>query len=263
MGELVKGVGRGFGGALLFALPIFMTMEVWELAVSIDRWKLGLLVVATAVLAVGLESYFGMRSGRENSLRASIVDAGIALLTGVTAATVVLSVLSVVHPVGSWQDAVSIVTLEALPATIGASYARSQLGGGGGSGSGGYGSELFLMIAGAVVFAANIAPTEEVVLLAGMMSPGHGAVLVALELGLMHAFIYGFDFKGGSKSPGGFWTAFLLFTVVGLLIALTVSAYLLWTLGRYEGTGLTQAVLEAVVLALPASIGAAAARLIL
>lgn len=26
---LLKGVGRAFGGAILFALPLFMTMEMW------------------------------------------------------------------------------------------------------------------------------------------------------------------------------------------------------------------------------------------
>ena len=119
------------------------------------------------------------------------------------------------------------------------------------------------MLAGAVVFAANIAPTEEVVLLAGLMAPGHGVALVALELAVMHGFVYGVDFAGGSQSPGGFVRVFLLFTVVGYVIALAVSAYLLWTFGRFDGTGLTELVTQTVVLALPASVGAAAARLIL
>ncbi|MGY1836910.1 DUF2391 family protein [Blastococcus sp. SYSU DS0510] len=42
-----------------------------------------------------------------------------------------------------------------------------------------------------------------------------------------------------------------------------MSAYLLWTLGRFDDTGLLMVVTETVVLALPASLGAAAARLIL
>jgi uncharacterized membrane protein len=44
---------------------------------------------------------------------------------------------------------------------------------------------------------------------------------------------------------------------------LGVAAFLLWVFGRYDGTGIYFAVAEAVVLALPGSIGAAAARLIL
>ena len=53
------------------------------------------------------------------------------------------------------------------------------------------------------------------------------------------------------------------FTVVGYALALCVSAYLLWTLGGFEDTEPLMVVTETVVLALPASLGAAAARLVL
>lgn len=103
--ELAKGVGRGFGGALLFALPIFMTMEMWQLGVSVDRWRLALLLGSTVVLAFGMESYIGIRSGREAGWVASAVDTGIAVLVGLAAAALVLTVLSVVDAVPSWRAA--------------------------------------------------------------------------------------------------------------------------------------------------------------
>lgn len=241
-----------------------MTMEMWQLGVGMGRVRLALLLLATAAFTVAMESYFGMRSGRTTGITAPAVDAGIAFLVGLATATLVLTVLSVIQPARTWDEALSVVAVQALPATVGASFARSQLGGGGaGRSRPTYSQELFLMFAGAVVFSTNIAPTEEVVLLAGMMQPGHGVALVALELVVMHGFVYGVDFAGGSQSAGGFWRVFLLFTVVGYVIALGVSAYLLWTFGRFDGTGLRAAVTETVVLALPASVGAAAARLIL
>lgn len=262
---LAKGVGRAFAGALLFSLPILMTMEMWQLGVSVDRWRLALLLVTTAALTVAMESYFGMRKGRTAGVVAPTVDAGIAFLVGLATAALVLTVLSVVQPVRTWDETLSIVAIQALPATLGASFARSQLGDGAATGRSrpSYRQELFLMLAGAVVFSANISPTEEIVLLAGMLEPGHAVALVALELAVMHGFVYGVDFAGGSDSAGGFWRVFLLFTVVGYVIALAVSAYLLWTFGRFDGTGLHAAVTETVVLALPTSVGAAAARLIL
>lgn len=154
--------------------------------------------------------------------------------------------------------------MEALPATIGASFARSQLGEGqDASGSDpSYGHELFLMVAGAAVFAANIAPTEEVVLIAAKMTELDALILVAVELALMHAFVYAVGFKGGSESPG-FAAAFARFTVVGYAIAVLVSSYLLWSFGRFDDTGLLPVAVQTIVLALPASLGAAAARLIL
>ena len=129
---LAKGVGRAFAGALLFSLPILMTMEMWQLGVGIDRWRLALLLLATVALAVAMESYLGMRKGRSTGLVASAVDAGIAFLVGLATAAAVLTVLSVVQPVRTWDEALSIVAIQALPATVGASFARSQLGNGGG-----------------------------------------------------------------------------------------------------------------------------------
>lgn len=262
---VAKGVGRAFGGALLFALPLLMTMEIWRFGVSVSRWRLLLLILATAVLVLMLSRYFGFISGGPARLREAAVDAGVALLVGYTAAAVVLTVLAVARPFDEWQSAVSIVAIEALPASIGASFARSQLGEGGG-GSGGPGGRLHQLVvvtAGAAVFCANIAPTEEVVLLAAKMSEPHALALVALSLAVMHGFVYGLGFKGGSASPGGFWAVFLGDTVVGYVVALAVSAGLLWTFGRFEGLGVEPMLVQTLVLALPASVGAAAARLIL
>ena len=95
-----------------------------------------------------------------------------------------------------WRDALAVVALETLPAAVGASYARSQLGQASPQPQQqGYGHELFLMTAGAVVFAANVAPTEEIVLLAAEATPWHGLALVALGLLLMHAFVYRVGFR--------------------------------------------------------------------
>jgi uncharacterized membrane protein len=56
---------------------------------------------------------------------------------------------------------------------------------------------------------------------------------------------------------------FLRFTVVGYALSLVVSLYVLWSFGRLESAGLLYAVQAMVVLGFPASLGAAAARLIL
>ncbi|WP_256381328.1 TIGR02587 family membrane protein [Blastococcus tunisiensis] len=260
--ETLRGVGRAFGGALLFALPMLMTMELWRLGHTVDRWRLALLVVATALLVLGLVRIVGAGTGG-TGFTGHLVDTGIALLVAAVAAAVVLTVLAVVNPVRDWHDAVSVIAIETLPAAIGASYARSQLGEGSHKGEvSGYPHELFLMAAGAVVLAANIAPTEEVVLLAAMMSEFHTVALILVSVAMMHAFVYSVGFKGQENADRPV-RAFLTLTVVGYVIAMAISAYVLWTFGRFDGAGLAAAVSETVVLALPASLGAAAARLIL
>lgn len=261
---LLKGVGRAFAGALLFALPLLMTMELWRLGVSIPRSRLALLVVATVTLAVVLSHYFGSVHDEQVGIAGATVDAFVAILVGLVAAAVVLTILSVARPLDDWQNAVSMIAIETLPATIGASFARSQLGEHAGqSESAGRPREIVYVTAGAVVFSASIAPTEEVVLLAAKMTEVDALLLIAVSLAVMHGFVYGVGFRGGSPSPGGFWAVFTGHTVVGYVIALAVSGYLLWTFGRFEGLALQPVLAQTLVLGLPASVGAAAARLIL
>lgn len=257
----MAGFGRAIAGALLFSMPLLMTMEVWQLASSVDRYRLALLTLGTVALVVGLARNFG--ATRNASWPAVLVDAAVAFAAAAVAAAVVLTVLGVLDWLPAWRDAVAVLGLELLPAAVGASYARAQLGQGGQRpGRSGYGHELFLMTAGAVVFASNVAPTEEIVLLAARMTSWHACGLALLSIVLLHAFVYELGFRG-QEERAGFVQELLRFSVPGYVVALAVSAFLLWALGRFAHTGLLVVVTESVVLALPASLGAAAARLIL
>ena len=102
-------------------------------------------------------------------------------------------------------------------------------------------------------------------LIALQMTSWHPLALLSASLLLMHAFVYAVDFRGGhgGVDEGGVWSLFLRFTLVGYTLALLLSAFTLWSFGRFEGTALLMGVREVIVLAVPASLGAAAARLIL
>lgn len=262
--DTAKGLGRAFGGALLVGLPVLMTMEMWRVGVMIPRPRLILLVAVTIALVVGLSHHFGFLRGESVGAVGATVEGVTAMLVGLAAAAVVLTVLSVVQPLSSWEEALSMIAIESLPAAVGASFARTQLGEGTQKSNerNSYHQELLVMTAGAVVFVASIAPTEEVVLIAGRMTPVDGIVLAVFTLLVMHAFVYVLEFKGGYPSREGMGKAFLIFTVAAYVVALAVSAYLLWTFGRYSGTGLQAGIMRMVVLGLPAGIGAAAARLV-
>ncbi|MBY3346974.1 DUF2391 family protein [Rhizobium laguerreae] len=47
---MFSGIARGIAGALLFALPMFMTMERWELGFYMDRSRLFLLLIVNIPL---------------------------------------------------------------------------------------------------------------------------------------------------------------------------------------------------------------------
>lgn len=57
--DVLRGVGRAFGGALLLVVPLLMTMDMWSHALAMPRYRLGLLVLATVALALELSHYFG------------------------------------------------------------------------------------------------------------------------------------------------------------------------------------------------------------
>ncbi len=128
-----------------------------------------------------------------------------------------------------------------------------------------YVADIFYMIVGALFLAFNMAPTEEMVLIGFQMTPWHALALAAVSLGLMHAFVYAVEFRGQHAAPPNTSQkiAFLRYTVVGYALALLISLYVLWTFGRLDDLSAHRALTSVVVLSFPASIGAAAARLIL
>src|SRR3546814_18069454 len=101
---------------------------------------------------------------------------------------------------------------------------------------------------GALFLALNVAPTEEVVLLAVRMDAWDQLGLVAVSLATMHAFVYALGFAGTEVPMEGEHpvSTFMRFTLVGYILVLAMSLSILWTFGRLDGLS-PQAVSAAVV----------------
>jgi putative integral membrane protein (TIGR02587 family) len=171
----------------------------------------------------------------------------------------------------TWSEIVGRVALQSVPASIGAMLGRKQLGAEQDMDAeeerkreAGYGGELFLMLAGALFLAFNMAPTEEMILIAFQMTPWHALALGVLSMFLLHVFVYSIGFSGQESRPEGgtFLTTFLHFTLAGYGVALLVSFYVLWSFGRTDGVSVGEIANMLVVLGFPASLGAATARLV-
>lgn len=265
----VRDFGRAAGGALIFSLPMLMTMELWSLGFYLDRFRLMLLFVTTLPLLVVLSRHIGFE--RTEGWRDDVVDALIAL--GV-AALVCAALLVLFGAIGFDTPADEIVgklVIQMAPASIGALLAKSQFGAETGDGEDAgekeetYGGELFLMAVGAVFLGFNVAPTEEVMVISYRMTQWHALALLALSLALMHGFVFAVGFAGGSEvSPEEpWWSPFVRLTLPGYAIALAISLYLLWLFARTDGMSAEGVAMATIVLAFPSAIGAAAARLIL
>jgi putative integral membrane protein (TIGR02587 family) len=262
------GLARAFAGAILFALPLFMTMEMWTLGSTMHELRLALFLALIFPVLGGLAYYAGFEESFD--VRDFVLNALVAYAVAFIASAAMLGLLAVFGPGMSAGEVVGKTALQAVPGSIGAMLARSQLGG---QRDGGeeerrrdtYGGELFLATVGALFMAFNVAPTEEIVLIAQMMTGWHPVVLVGTSLLIMHAFVYAVEFRGQTVLAPGIspWSEFLRLTVVAYALALLVCLYVLWTFGRADGLAFPELLIQTVVLGLPAALGAAAARLIL
>lgn len=259
----VRDLARAFGGALLFSLPLLMTMEMWAFGFTLDGVRLGIFLLTALPLLLGLAFYAGF-SGHQGPGHA-ILDTFVALAVGFVVASVLMTLLGVIEPAAPLRQSIGQVALQAVAGAMGALLARRQLNragqAGGDEDTANYPGELFLMIAGALFLALNIAPTEETMLISYRMSPWHVLGLMVVSLGLMHAIVYLAGFAG-QEEQGHPVTAFFHYTLAGYGLVLLTSLYVLWVLGAVDGHSLRGTVEAMVVLSFPGAIGAAAARLL-
>ena len=245
-----------------------MTMEMWQLGFYLPRLPLVLFMVVMIPVLLGLEYYAGFKEA--TTLLDEVADAAVAYGVGLVSSALVLALLNLIGPDEPLSSVMGKIALQAVPASFGAMLSSSTLGGQTATErrhqqQAGYWGTLFLMAVGALFLAFNVAPTEEMILLAFRMTQWHAVALALTSLLIIHAFVYAVNFRGAPQAPAGVPRSrlFLLYTVPGYAIALLVSAYVLWTFGRYDDQALPRVIMQAVVLGFPASIGAAAARLVL
>ncbi len=110
------GIARAFDGAIIFSLPLLMTMEMWWLGMYTDRLRLSLFLIVFFSFLV-LLSY---HAGYEETFRwkEDIRDACIAYGISIVASGIILSLFSVLQKSTSLDEAVGILSLQAVPAAL-------------------------------------------------------------------------------------------------------------------------------------------------
>lgn len=264
----VKGLGRVFAGAILFGLPLLMTMEMWWLGFYLDRPHLIQFVFVNFLVLVGLARVSGFEPA--TGWTDDVMDAFSAYGVAAIWSFFILWLLGIIEFHQPVREIIGKVALESIPSSFGAMLAGKALGSHEQESveaereRATYVGQLFLMLAGALFLGFSVAPTEEMLLIAFLMSPAHSMGLILLSLILLHGIVYTVGFRGQEKpaGPTSFWSIFLRFTIPGYAIAALVALYLLWTFGRIDGTAAGQIVPMVAVLAFPGAVGAALARLV-
>lgn len=260
------GVGRAIGGAIIFSLPIMMTMEMWWIGFYIDPLRLILLILLSLPLFYGISTVVGFRDSK--TFLDNLIDVLVAYAVTFITTAVVLLIFGVIdgdiHP----QNILCMLLLQAVPGSLGALLARNVVGQSSlqdEEDERSYKDELTILAAGALFLALNIAPTEEVALISYRMTSWHSLALVVFTLFVMHAFaVASFDFSDTDLSQ---WSIhryiFVRITTIGYMVALFISVLMLWIFESADTQVLHNLIKTAVVLGFPAGVGAAAARLII
>lgn len=276
--QTLREYARGVTGGLLFSLPLLYTMEVWWAGFIARPAQLLAYLLAGFLLLFGYNRYAGLHEDASWADIAfeAVEEMGLGLLVSA-------GILWLIGQIDSGMPASEVlgkVVVEAVPAAIGVSVGAAQLGGDriGGKGSQGMKGrdrehpgilgQMVLGLCGAVLFASNVAPTEEVLQIAVESSRWRLLGLALLSLVLGGIILFYSDFTGSKPRPSGRGLEaglgrVLSLSVVSYAVALAASAFILWFFGRFDGVSLAAGIAQTVTLGVASSIGASAGRLLL
>lgn len=277
-GKSLREYARGIAGGLIFSLPLLYTMEVWWTGFTADPLRLAGYMVGTYLLLLGYNRFAGLR--RDASWREVMIDSVEEMGIGLITAAGVLWVLGRINSDMMMAEIMGKIIVEAMTVAIGVSVGTAQLGtressdledsgmeedGEKGDDEGiTFTSQLIVTFCGAILFAMNIAPTEEVPMIAVEISAWQVLMLAVVSIVIGLVIIYYIDFAGSQQFVlnGGGWKV-PFGAIIMYAIALVSSAVLLWFFGQFEDQGAITILSEIVVLGVVSTLGASAGRLLL
>ncbi len=270
--ESLQEYGRGIAGGLMFSLPLLFTMEVWWAGFMLHPGRILIYGIATFALLLLYNRFAGLR--RDATLAEVAIDSVEEMGIGLVLSALILWLTGRIGWEMDRLEVLGKIVMEGMTVAIGVSVGTAQLGTGD-DGDGGlsgeeqenanaYFPQLSLALCGAVLFAANVAPTDEISVIAAESTPGK-LLLISLFSILLGSLILHFSGFRGSGRHVARGTAMLATRgiVTTYAVALVASAGSLWFFGKLDGEPFSQRLAQTVVLALPAVLGASAGRLLL
>lgn len=279
--EELDSLQRGVTGGFLVGIPLIFTMETWWIGESVSMPRALLFLVTAYVINLGFVAFAGFHR-REAGSHRPFGDALEATAVAIVATTVTLALLHQLRPGQPLDVIVGRIAVDTLPVSLGVSIANhilapreTRLGAEDGTDDGGDGGETTARLnpivrdvgaafAGALFLSLNIAPTEEVPMLATEVPTLLLVAVIIFSLLVSYAIVFAAGF-GGQESrlatPGLFQRP-LTETVLAYMVSLVTCVVILWLFGQIDRrTDPYMAYAQLVLLGLPASIGAAAGRL--
>jgi putative integral membrane protein (TIGR02587 family) len=267
VGRSLEEYGRGVAGGFIFAMPLLLTMEVWWAGFIASPARLLAGLAATFVLLLGYNEYAGLHD--DHGFAEVVIDSVEELGLGLVIAFAALFLFGRIELTMAWTEIVGKTLVAGLVVAIGVSVGTAQLGGESRRQEDGRTPRrsilniVVLSMCGAVLIAANVAPTEEILIVGAELAPQYLLVTMAASLTIAAVILFFSEFRGSHRLHTRQGRVVLGGCVVTYAIALTASAGILWFFGRFDDASLAVIVGQSVVLGFAATLGASAGRLLL
>ncbi|QLE40265.1 TIGR02587 family membrane protein [Nostoc sp. C052] len=276
----INDIIRGTCGGFLFGIPLLYTMEVWWIG---SRAKPQLMMIAIALMFIVvylLNQIEGFRKRRYSWIaHQAAMDTVEAIAIGIACSSFVLLLLRELTLETSLRESLGKIIFESVPFAIGVALANQFLGDtensngeaqatdrGNNQGDELHAtfSDLGATLIGATVIAFNIAPTDEVTMLAAAASPPWELAMIATSLLISYGIVFqaGFSDQQKRKQQKGIFQRPSSETIVSYLVSLLAGAFMLWFFQKLTFSDpWTMWLDHTLILGLPATIGGAAGRL--
>ncbi|MDZ7964596.1 MAG: TIGR02587 family membrane protein [Nostoc sp. DedSLP03] len=280
----INDIIRGACGGFLFGIPLLYTMEVWWIG-SLAKAQFIMTAIALMFIVVYLLNQIeGFRKRRYSWLAAqTAIDTVEAIAIGIACSTFVLLLLRELTPETSLKESLGKIIFESVPFALGVALANQLLGETENSNGKGQGSDrennttknksdelhaTFVDVGGtligATIIAFNIAPTDEIPMLAAATSPPWELAMIAASLLISYGIVFqaGFSNQQKRKEQKGIFQRPSSETIMSYLVSLLAGAFMLWFFQKLTFSDpWTMWLDHTLILGLPATIGGAAGRL--
>ena len=272
-------LARAVGGAMFFGVPLLFTMEMWWIGEVSSRPALIGFVAVALLINIALARMSGFRD-EGATFGSDVAQAIEAIGVAIVLSLAVLGALGRLDSGASLESALGMMAVQVVPLSLGAMIAnlvfapgsgRARDGGDGDDGPG-RGSPIKELVndvgatfAGALFIGFAIAPTEEVPMLASGLNLWNlfGVIALSVVAGYVIVFASGFDPSHHEPHQGGLFQRPFSETILAYVVSIVAATCMLVGFGQVAvGDPPLAALTKVLVLAVPASIGGAAGRVV-
>jgi putative integral membrane protein (TIGR02587 family) len=268
---------HGAAGGFLFGIPLLYTMEFWFIGPKISMAHALVLVVLAFAISLVFVATIGFRENDPPGWREILAETIDAMGISIVVTVVTLFMLGKVDFTTSLDIALGRIAIELLPVSLGVAIANHILPrqedrqgqeedrqAGKPINTSATTRELVASGGGALLLSLNIAPTDEVAVLAAELNELQLVALMVFSLLVSYVIVFqaGFRNQQARRESTGALQNPLTETIVAYIIALFVCGATLWIVGALSPhTAIGTILSMTVVLAFPGALGAAAGRL--